>query len=263
MESQNVESEIILKKGYRILEKTKSLKKFLSGYNNVYLNATGKATSIKETIRLIYSFLEQTTKIKEAKAFEKDFLSEINAFSFVDSINAHVILLQELVETGIDILEHNVKPQLSINEKQVLSGLREDLNKLQEEGLNKDIVKNITIALEELERPKHLTCAMVSARATLAMIEYIQADGTKDEDKAKKLEELGVIDKGEESKQTYKYFLEAGRSARNMILHEIGCFPDYTEANNFLSSSLRMAKLYLKYKNTINSPKKSETSKQE
>lgn len=252
MESTDFESEIFLKKGYRILEKTKSLKKFLSQFNNVYLNTTGKATSIKETMRLIYAFLEESTNKKEAKAFEKDFLSEIHGLALVDSVHAQVILLEELVQTQIDILELKVKPQLSINEKQLLSGLRGDLNKLQEDGLNQDIFKNLNIALEELERPKPLTCAMISARTTLAMIEGIEAEGTKDEDKAKKLEELGIIDKGEESKQTYKYFLDAGRSARNMVLHEIGYFPDYTDANNFLSCSLKMAKLYLKYKKTIN-----------
>lgn len=245
------ELKIALKKAYRMVEKIKSLKRFLSRYGNVFLSATGKATTIKENIRIIYGFFEQVNKEEKSKIFDEKFISDIDSFSFVDPTNAHLSFLEELVQSYIDILELKIKPELSINESKLLSGLREDLSKLKEEGLEKSIIKNSTMALEELERPKYLTCSMISARATLSMIEKIKAKSNKDEDKAEKLEELGIIDKGEISKQTYKSFLEAIHSARHLVLHEIEYFPDYTDANNFLSSSFKMAKLYLKYKNKM------------
>ncbi|MBU2577003.1 MAG: hypothetical protein KKF50_04745 [Nanoarchaeota archaeon] len=196
-------------------------------------------TILKQAMDLIFTSRKTTDSSESSNG--------IDNLSKIDEANALLIVLEEELSTIIDKIEKKLKPELSVKEKETLSGFREDLTKLEKGNIKKSIARNIKEAIEELKEEHLLACGMISARATLYMFEQIKAEGTTEEDKVKKLEDVGAINKGEKSKQTSKSFLEAIKSARNFILHDKEYFPDYSESSNYLSSTIKMAKIYLKY----------------
>jgi len=180
--------------------------------------------------------------MKKRQKKVSDLLSE---FTTVDTLYATLSSLEEKIHEILDILEIRFKPQLSIKEKQVLQGFREELEELKKLGLKDYLLKNLHLSIEELERPNYCTSSMLSARTTIYMTEKIE--GKDDENKIKKLQDLGIIDKGEKSKQTVKFFLDAVRSARNFILHDAEFFPGPSDSHGYVAGAFKMAKLYSQY----------------
>lgn len=240
------ELKIGLKALQRNLQKIKETRLFLSKFAG---KEEVKNTERTGTMQII--IIQSTNLLK--KYNDKKFISELEKITSIDEhnsidlIDCTFIMLEEHLHVLIDLIEEEIKPKLTTKEIKNLSGFRENLTKLEEQGARKSIIRNIKESIEELEEGHLLACGMISARTTLYMFEKIKANGISEENKVKRLEEVGAIDKGEISKQTSKSFLDAVKSARNFILHDKEYFPDYSESSNYLSSTIKMAKIYLKY----------------
>lgn len=218
----------------------------MRNHRSTYFSSTERVVYIASTIETAKYFLDSALEVEKEKSFTK--VGNVNEDMTMDEAYSLVNSIMEEVSRAVDLLEIMFKPQLSVKEKQVLHGLREDLSKLKDLGLDEVIVRDIEKSITELEIPNYLSSSMIAARATVYMSDKINGNGeNKDVDKIKKLESLGIVDKDEISHATSKSFLEAVRSARNLVLHKIGFIPTPSEANSYVSSTIKMGILFQKY----------------
>lgn len=239
---EDKDKEILLKKASRVLDNIKKARKIVVNHRSSYFSTIGRT----KTIQSILMQGEEVLKLIEGKSITLSNL--VNDNSSMDEASANLLYAQETLQDAFDKLESKVKPQLSLNEKQELVGFREDLEKLNKEVLGDIIYRDLERAIAELEIPNYISSSMLSARASVYMIDKIKGDGeNKDTDKVKKLQEIGVIEKDEMSNTTSKYFLDASRSSRNLLLHQIGVIPSPTDANGYLSTAIKMARIYVGY----------------
>ena len=247
----NIDKEILLKKARRVLDKLENIRRIVSKHPSSYFSTIKRTKTVQATL------IQAEAIIKVINGKETDLRNLVNNHMSMDDASANIYYVVEQLHTSIDKLEATFKPQLSLNEKQNLSGFREDLEKLKQDELEEIIYRDLEKSISELETPNYISSSMLSDRLTVHMINKIKGDGeNKDADKVKKLQELEVIKKDEMSKTTSKYFLDASRSSRNLLLHEVGIIPSPSDANGYLATAIKMARIYVKYIKIIENSKK-------
>lgn len=171
--------------------------------------------------------------------------------SRLDSIDRIFSIIGEVTRTLEDV--HNVlsiyiEPQLSEKEKQKIDSLRNELEEMENKGYDELMVKNLREAVKEMENNHYLASSIIAARVILYCIDQIE--GKSEEEKAQLLVKLGVIPKGEKSKETTKWFIKAIKAARNSVSHKITVFPSASEAFSILGDSFKMVKILNQYAKT-------------
>jgi len=254
MNQENEQLELFYKRAKRLVERIREEKDFLSRCGYTFLNTTNKASQI---ISLLAESAQFCADFKELRSGKEEGTNVnplgVHRHSKVDNVSSVLSIIEEAINQIVDLIEIKIKPNLSVNEKHLLEGLRKDLEVMKLDELNEDIYKNLGRAIIELEAGNHLTCSMISAKVTNYAVQRIEGKEVKD--KINKLTDLQVIASDEKSKQSSKFFLDAENSSRNFALHDLGSFPGETEANKYLSSSMIMAKLYTQYQKALKKTK--------
>ena len=169
------EKELYLKKARRLSYKISNFLNELSKYGNSSIQKVGKKRTIEEIIIEVKDFINKVNVNKIEDSLET---STIN-FQGTDRARAILLALDEKLSEIIGLLETQIRPQLSINETQILSGFREDISKIK--GNSEELlIKNLNLALEELEQMHCLSCSIISARLTLYMVEKIEGKNDKE-----------------------------------------------------------------------------------
>jgi len=170
---------------------------------------------------------------------------KIHYYDPVDKVASIIQNVIRKLEDAYEALSIYIEPQLGETEKQQIDSLRKELEEMKDKRYDELLIKNLGEAVKEIENNHYLASSMIAARVILYCIDQIE--GKDDEEKAQLLAKLGVIPKGEKSKETTKWFIKAIKAARNSISHKITVFPSASEAFSILGDSFKIAKLLHQY----------------
>jgi len=143
-------------------------------------------------------------------------------------------------------LEALLKPRLEPRVLDRLESYRKELEKLEEEGLDINVVKTLRAALSEAECGHWLASAIISSR----VIDYVrdQIKGKEDKDKIKFLVDNNIIPK--KDKELQELLLRALNLHRNALVHRVSFFPELDNTLIMLGGALAFAKILLKLKSS-------------
>ena len=110
------EKELYLKKARRLSYKISNFLNELSKYGNSSIQKVGKKRTIEEIIIEVKDFINKVNVNKIEDSLET---STIN-FQGTDRARAILLALDEKLSEIIGLLETQIRPQLSINETQIL-----------------------------------------------------------------------------------------------------------------------------------------------
>ena len=149
-----------------------------------------------------------------------------------------VIMGCEVAEQGLEAL---LRPLVEPSILDKLSSLRRELEKLEDEGLDASVVKNLSEAIAEAEWGHYLASAMIASRVIRYIVDKIP--GKRDEDKVEYLVESGVVSR--DRKDIQKQVITSMRISRNFLSHRVDLFPDSGEALMLLGGAFSLARLML------------------
>ena len=149
-------------------------------------------------------------------------------------------------ETAEEGLEALLKSRLEPEVLDKLESYRKKLTRLEEEGLDINVVKTLRVALSEAKCGHWLASAIISSR----VIDYVksQIKGEKDEDKIKFLVDNNIIPK--KNKKLQELLLRTLKLHRDFSEHRVDTFPEVDEALMMLGGALAFAKILLKLKSS-------------
>ena len=153
-------------------------------------------------------------------------------------------ILEDIV-TGCKVVEKSVEMMIkpSIEPKLVdkLGSLGEELEKLESEGLDVMIVKNLKEAIMEAEHGHRLASAMIASRIIRNLIDRLE--GEKDEDKVDYLVRVGAVPR--DRKDLQRQILTAMRLSRNFLAHRVDIFPETSNVLTLLGGAFNLSKIWL------------------
>jgi len=159
----------------------------------------------------------------------------------VEIVLRDIIIGCDAAEQGLQAL---LEPLVEPNILNRLDSLKRELEKLENEGLDASVVKNLREAIAEAEQGHYLASAMISSRVIRYVVDRIPGD--MDEDKVKCLVETGVVPR--DRKDVQKQVITSMRLSRNFLSHRVDLFPDPGETLMLLGGALALAKLALSAK---------------
>jgi hypothetical protein len=161
-------------------------------------------------------------------------------------------VLREL-QTAQDYLYHFLKPNLSEKEQSKIEWAREELEKLRGRNIGIDLSQNLEEAIQEGEFGHHLACGIISARIIDHIIHTIKekeslSEYNLNENIITRLRELGILKADKIAGQDKKEFLDAAKSARDAVTHNLEFMPNGPKAFSLLSYAFIISDLFVKYK---------------
>ncbi|MEM2179119.1 MAG: hypothetical protein QW272_09910 [Candidatus Methanomethylicaceae archaeon] len=208
------------------------LKRIIEDYNSLRSQLLSHSSEYPEIAKLPLpyisnDFLYSTTKTLKITLYYSDMGEAISTLNRIENI-CHAL---------IDALEILLKPQIPSSITTKLSSLRKELEEM-ENKIEPEISNNIKEAIDEIEQGHNLAAALIASRVICYVLDKIQ--GKNDKEKAKKLIELGVIEK--ERKDEYENFLRASRLSRNFLSHKPSLYPKPEEALQIVISAFHLAR---------------------
>ena len=153
-------------------------------------------------------------------------------------------ILEDIV-TGCKVVEKSmevmIKPSIEPELVDKLGSLREELEKLESEGLDVMVVKNLKEAIMEAEHGHRLASAMIASRIIRNLIDRLE--GEKDEDKVDYLVRVGAVPR--DRKDMQRQILTAMRLSRNFLAHRVDIFPETSDVLTLLGGAFNLSKIWL------------------
>jgi len=149
-----------------------------------------------------------------------------------------ILLGCEVAERGLNaFLKPLVEPELANR----LDSIKEHLTRLEEQGVDLSVIKNLRKAVEEAEHAHYLASAMISSRVIRYIVDKIP--GKKDEDKVRHLVETRIV--SPKKKDEVEELMRAMRRSRNFLSHRIDLFPEAGDVLVLLGGALSLSKFLL------------------
>lgn len=145
--------------------------------------------------------------------------------------------------TIVSVLERLIVPKISLEDADRLISLKREVEEIERDlGERAYLARNIKEAIEEYEKGHFLAAGLIASRIVCYVIDQIP--GKNDEEKIKKLLEVGVIEK--ERKDEQETFLHASRISRNVLSHQPWLFPKPEESMELITHAIKLCRYLIK-----------------